>query len=69
MSTRTITLEFNEEFFTLLEGLAKSGGHKSAQDYAEILISLSIFDALDCCAIDDYCEDYTSLDFDDGIPF
>ena len=75
MSTRTITLEFDEELFTLIEELAAHVGYKSAQDYANALVSISVFDALEGCyamagrVIEDDRKYRDHLDFDDGIPF
>jgi len=52
MSTRTITLEYDKTYFSIIEGLAANYDYESVQDYLDVLIAVHVFDTLeDICGL------------------
>ena len=74
MSTRSITLEYDKTYFSIIEGLAANYDYGSVQDFIDTLVAAHVFDALeDICGLGNSMEfekhnELAKLDYDDGIP-
>ena len=73
MSMRTITLEFDEKFFALLEEHVANDGSTSVEDYVVDLVASIIFYKYETFYVannyTEFKDDEEFMDFDDGFPF
>ena len=75
MSTRTITLEFDEKFFALMEERAAYAGYASVPDYVIALVAAPVFNKYEALyglgnypELQDH-EAFKEVNYDDDFPF